>query len=60
MEYRNLGNSGLQVSVVGVGCNNFGGRIDIEATREVIDKASDIVIKHFDTANVNKPAEHLK
>ena len=35
MEQRNLGKSGLQVSVVGLGCNNFGGRIDLEATRRV-------------------------
>ena len=42
MEYRNLGNSGLQVSLVGIGCNNFGGRIDIDATHAVIDKAIDV------------------
>ncbi len=52
MEYRNLGNSGLQVSIVGIGCNNFGGRIDLEATRAVIDKAIDIGINLFDTADV--------
>ena len=34
VEQRNLGKSGLRVSVVGLGCNNFGGRIDLEATRQ--------------------------
>lgn len=52
MEYRTLGNSGLQVSLVGIGCNNFGGRIDLEATRAVIDKAIDVGINFFDTADV--------
>jgi len=36
VEYRNLGNSGLKVSVVGLGCNNFGMRIDTEQTRVVL------------------------
>ena len=52
MEYRNLGNSGLQVSVVGIGCNNFGGRCDLDATKAVLDKAMDIGINLFDTADV--------
>ncbi len=33
MEQRTLGRSGLRVSAIGLGCNNFGGRIDLEATR---------------------------
>ena len=33
MEIRNIGRSGLRVSSIGLGCNNFGGRIDLEATR---------------------------
>ena len=52
MEYRNLGRSGLRVSAVGLGCNNFGGRIDLEATRAVIGKALDVGITLFDTADV--------
>ncbi len=52
MEYRNLGNSGLQVSIVGIGCNNFGGRMDLEATKGVVDKAIDMGINLFDTADV--------
>lgn len=52
MEFRRLGRSGLQVSVVGLGCNNFGGRIDLEATRLVVHKALDLGITLFDTADV--------
>ena len=52
MEYRNLGNSGLKVSVVGLGCNNFGMRIDTEQTRVVVNKALDEGINFFDTADI--------
>ncbi len=52
MEIRNLGRSGLRVSAIGLGCNNFGGRIDLEATRRVIGKAIDLGITLFDTADV--------
>jgi aryl-alcohol dehydrogenase-like predicted oxidoreductase len=52
VEIRNLGKSGLRLSVVGLGCNNFGGRIDEEASCKVIDKAFDLGITHFDTADV--------
>ncbi|HTI84064.1 MAG TPA: aldo/keto reductase [Acetobacteraceae bacterium] len=52
MEIRNLGTSGLRVSAVGLGCNNFGGRIELEATRRVIHKALDLGITLFDTADV--------
>ncbi|MBV9829638.1 MAG: aldo/keto reductase [Alphaproteobacteria bacterium] len=51
MEYRNLGRSGLIVSAVGLGCNNFGGRSDSEATRAVVHKALDLGITLFDTAD---------
>ena len=52
MEHRNLGRSGLRVSAIGLGCNNFGGRIDLEASRAVIHKALDVGITLFDTADV--------
>ena len=42
MKTRKLGRSGLDVSIAGVGCNNFGARIDKEATRVVIHKALDL------------------
>src|SRR5690606_34550607 len=51
MEYRNLGNSGLQVSVVGIGCNNFGGRMDADQTATVVHKAIDEGINLFDTSD---------
>ena len=52
MKQRTLGKSGLQVSLVGLGCNNFGGRIDLEASRKVVHKALDLGITLFDTADV--------
>ena len=52
MEYRNLGNSGLQVSVVGLGCNNFGMRLDAAGTKAVVDKCIDMGVTFFDTADV--------
>ena len=51
MEMRNLGRSGLRVSAVGLGCNNFGGRLDLEASRRVIDAALDAGITLLDTAD---------
>lgn len=52
MMFRNLGRSGLRVSLVGLGCNNFGGRIDLEATRKVVHAALDSGITLFDTADI--------
>ena len=51
MRYRQLGDSGLSVSVVGLGCNNFGRRIDLGASRKVIDSALDEGITLFDTSD---------
>jgi aryl-alcohol dehydrogenase-like predicted oxidoreductase len=52
MELRPLGSSGLKVSLIGLGCNNFGGRIDLEATRKVIDATLAAGVNHLDTADV--------
>jgi aryl-alcohol dehydrogenase-like predicted oxidoreductase len=52
MKYRTLGASGLKVSQVGIGCNNFGLRMEIEASQAVIHKALDLGITLFDTADV--------
>jgi len=52
MKLRNLGKSGLQVSLIGLGCKNFGQRMDLESSRLVIHKALDAGITLFDTADV--------
>jgi aryl-alcohol dehydrogenase-like predicted oxidoreductase len=52
MQTRKLGTAGPEVSLVGLGTNNFGGRIDFEASRRVIDKAFDCGITLIDTADI--------
>jgi aryl-alcohol dehydrogenase-like predicted oxidoreductase len=52
MRTRRLGSSDLDVTVVGLGCNNFGGRIDEAASRAVIDAALEAGVTFFDTADV--------
>jgi aryl-alcohol dehydrogenase-like predicted oxidoreductase len=52
MEYRKLGQTGTKVSVIGIGCNNFGMRIDQSASKSVVDAALDCGINFFDTADV--------
>ncbi len=52
MQYRRLGTSGLKVSEIGLGCNNFGMRIDQEKTTAVVDAALEAGITLFDTADV--------
>lgn len=52
MQTRRLGGDGPELSVVGLGCNNFGMRIDEEASRAVIHAAIDAGITHFDTAEM--------
>jgi aryl-alcohol dehydrogenase-like predicted oxidoreductase len=49
---RTLGSSGPEVSVVGLGCNNFGSRVNEEGTRAVVDAALDAGITLLDTADV--------
>ena len=51
IETRPLGHSGIQVSVIGLGCNQFGGRLDLAGTRAVIDAAISLGITFFDTAD---------
>jgi aryl-alcohol dehydrogenase-like predicted oxidoreductase len=52
MRYRRLGESGLMVSVVGLGCNNFGARMDDADVSRVVSTALDAGINLFDTADV--------
>lgn len=52
METRRLGSSDLFVSVLGLGCNNFGGRIDAVESRRVIDAALDHGVTFLDTADI--------
>jgi aryl-alcohol dehydrogenase-like predicted oxidoreductase len=52
MERRRLGESGLAVSAVGIGCNNFGMRIDEAQTRDVVAACLDLGIDFFDTADI--------
>ena len=52
MTYRTLGKSGLEVSAAGLGCNNFGMRIDLDAARKVVHKALDLGVTLFDTADI--------
>ncbi len=52
MDLRNVGQSGLRVSKVGLGCNNFGQKLDQKASKRVIDAALDAGIDFFDTSDV--------
>ena len=49
---RPLGDSGLEVSIVGLGCNNFGRRLDLDGTRAVVDAALEAGVTFFDTADI--------
>src|SRR5450432_956665 len=51
MEKRNLGKSGIEVSIGGLGCNNFGA-MPVDAPRRVVDRAIELGITLFDTADV--------
>jgi aryl-alcohol dehydrogenase-like predicted oxidoreductase len=51
MKTRRLGKSSIEVSIVGLGCNNFG-VLDIESSRKVVDRAIERGITLFDTADV--------
>jgi len=51
MEKRKLGKSGIEVSVIGLGCNNFGA-LPVEASKRVVDRAIELGVTLFDTADV--------
>ena len=51
MTYRPLGDSGLMVSAVGVGCNAFGRRVGLDAVRGIVDAADDTGITFLDTSD---------
>jgi aryl-alcohol dehydrogenase-like predicted oxidoreductase len=52
MQFRNLGKSGLKVSVVGLGTNQFGGKVDLNSTKNIIAAALDVGVNFIDTADV--------
>jgi aryl-alcohol dehydrogenase-like predicted oxidoreductase len=52
MEYRNLGRTGLQVSAVGLGCNNIGRQVDQEGANAIVNKCVEMGITLFDGADV--------
>jgi aryl-alcohol dehydrogenase-like predicted oxidoreductase len=49
---RRLGDAGLEVPVLGLGCNNFGRRVDLDGTRAVVDAALEQGVTFFDTADI--------
>ena len=51
MQFRKLGASGLQVSAIGLGCNPFGNEVDLETARLIVDRAIDLGVKYFDSAD---------
>jgi aryl-alcohol dehydrogenase-like predicted oxidoreductase len=59
MTHRRLGGSGLAVSTVGLGCNNFGRKLDLAASRPVIDAALDEGITLFDTSDSYGASEEI-
>ncbi len=52
MQYRNLGSSGLKVSAIGLGTNQFGGKVDQKTVTEIINAAIDLGVNFFDTADI--------
>ncbi len=52
MDTRPLGSSGLRTSLIGLGCNNFGRRLDLAGTRAVVDEALEHGVTFFDTADI--------
>jgi aryl-alcohol dehydrogenase-like predicted oxidoreductase len=52
VEYRNLGRSGLKVSVVGLGCNNLGRQVDARGTVAIVEKCLELGVNFFDVADM--------
>jgi len=52
MNYRQLGNSGVRVSAIGMGTNQFGGKVEKSAVPAILDAAQDLGINFIDTADV--------
>jgi aryl-alcohol dehydrogenase-like predicted oxidoreductase len=52
MQYRNLGSSGLKVSAIGLGTNQFGGKVDLQTTRDIIAAALEAGVNFIDTADI--------
>lgn len=52
MRYRHLGNSGVQISVIGVGCNRIGRTVDLSGAKAIVHRALDEGINFFDTADI--------
>ena len=51
MDFRRLGNTGMRVSAVGVGCNPFGNEVDATMAARIVHRALDLGITYFDTAD---------
>ena len=51
MDYRKLGSSGLRISAVGLGCNPFGTEVDVPAAQAIVDRAIDLGVTYFDSAD---------
>jgi aryl-alcohol dehydrogenase-like predicted oxidoreductase len=52
MEYRKLGKAGVKVSAIGIGCNQFGGKVNQEGTKAIVNRALELGVNFFDTADV--------
>jgi aryl-alcohol dehydrogenase-like predicted oxidoreductase len=51
MQFRRLGASGLNVSAIGLGCNPFGNEVDASNARAIVDRAIELGVNYFDTAD---------
>jgi aryl-alcohol dehydrogenase-like predicted oxidoreductase len=51
VQFRRLGASGLQVSAIGLGCNPFGNEVDVDTARRIVDRAIELGVTYFDSAD---------